>query len=174
MACLPLCVPPALAYHPYRCVPREMASSLPPRPECTSMPPADSGDYTAFRARLDDVLRRQDPAALRAFLVAEGQWRPDATTDTEAAMWMMIATSPALRSMHDDARRWLLAHGHEAEAAAIFPAHHPAASRGKPVSGGKRASPSPARSPRGRSQPLAHPAEKPRGKKPAPRSRPDA
>lgn len=81
---------------------------------------SDSGGYRAFRQRLDAVLRRRDPAALREFLVAEGQWDAEARTDVEAAMWMMIATSPALADMRDDARRWLMEHGHAAEAAAIF------------------------------------------------------
>lgn len=89
----------------------------------------DQGSYKAFRARLDDVLRQRNPESLRSFLIAEGQWRPEDTTDTEAAMWMMIATSPALRSMHDEAQRWLLTHGHETEASAIF------GGRRKPASG---------------------------------------
>lgn len=76
--------------------------------------------YQAFRNRLDAVLRQRDPEALRAFLIAEGQWQPDTTTNTEAAMWMMVATSPALSALHDEAQRWLLTNGHEAEASAIF------------------------------------------------------
>lgn len=111
----------------------------------------DPGAYKAFRARLDDVLRRKDPEALRAFLIAEGQWRAEDTTDTEAAMWMMIATSPALRSLHDDAERWLLTHGHETEASAIFggrrkpsghkpSGHKPTGGARKPPSGGGRRS----------------------------------
>lgn len=77
-------------------------------------------DYKAFRQRLDALLRQKNPAALRDFLVAEGQWQPDATNDAEAAMWMMIAASPALADLHDEAQRWLLGNGHEAEANAIF------------------------------------------------------
>lgn len=127
----------------------------------------DEGSYKAFRARLDEVLRQRNPDALRAFLIAEGQWQPDQTTDTEAAMWMMIATSPALRSMHDAAEHWLLAHGHETEAAAIF------ASRRKPAKGGKRVPPPPSRSHSGRSQPPMHLTDTPRGKKPPSRSRHD-
>lgn len=92
----------------------------------------DQGSYKAFRARLDEVLRQKTPQALRAFLVAEGQWRAEDTTDTEAAMWMMIATSPALRPMHDDAERWLLTHGHETEASAIFGGRRRKPSGGKP------------------------------------------
>lgn len=81
---------------------------------------ADSGGAAGFRGRLDAVLRQRDPAALRAFLVAEGQWQPDATTDAEAAMWMMIAASRALVGMHGEAERWLMSHGHEMEAQAIL------------------------------------------------------
>lgn len=77
-------------------------------------------DYKAFRQRLDALLRQKNPAALRDFLVAEGQWQPDATNDAEAAMWMMIAASPALADLHDEAQRWLMSNGHEAEANAIF------------------------------------------------------
>lgn len=77
-------------------------------------------DYKAFRQRLDATLRQKDPAALREFLVAEGQWQPGATNDAEAAMWMMIAASSALTDLHDEAQRWLLSNGHEAEANAIF------------------------------------------------------
>ncbi|HKW23091.1 MAG TPA: hypothetical protein VJO13_17030 [Ktedonobacterales bacterium] len=76
--------------------------------------------YPEFRRRLDDVLRQRDPAALRAFLIAEGQWTPETATDPEAAMWMMIATSPALANLRDEARQWLMTHGHAAEAQAIF------------------------------------------------------
>lgn len=98
------------------------------------MSDAPSG-YPDFRRRLDSVLRQRDPAALRAFLIAEGQWGEETTTDPEAAMWMMIATSPALASDHADARQWLLTHGHEAEAQAIFGARR---SGGKPPSRGNQ------------------------------------
>ncbi|HEU5347466.1 MAG TPA: hypothetical protein VFU63_02520 [Ktedonobacterales bacterium] len=95
-----------------------------------------SDGYPEFRRRLDEVLRQRDPAALRAFLVAEGQWTDKTTTDPEAAMWMMIATSPALASLREDARHWLLTHGHEAEAQAIFGAKRspgkPSAQKGQP------------------------------------------
>jgi hypothetical protein len=77
-------------------------------------------DYPAFRRRLDDILRQRNPEALRAFLIAEGQWAEATATDPESAMWMMIATSPTLASQRDEARQWLLTHGHEAEAQAIF------------------------------------------------------
>src|SRR5262249_20229991 len=80
----------------------------------------DRANYQAFRQRLDAVLRQIDPAALRAFLIAEGQWEQDAHTDAERAMWLMIATSPALAELRDQAREWLLAHGYAAEVGAIF------------------------------------------------------
>ena len=85
--------------------------------------------YPDFRRRLDDVLRQRDPSALRAFLIAEGQWTPETATDPEAAMWMMIATSPAFANQRDAARQWLMAHSHETEAQAIFGAKR---SSGKP------------------------------------------
>lgn len=92
--------------------------------------------YPEFRRRLDDVLRQRDPVALRTFLIAEGQWTPETATDPEAAMWMMIATSPALANLRDEARHWLTTHGHSAEAQAIFAAKHspgrPRARGGKP------------------------------------------
>ena len=79
-----------------------------------------AGSYAAFRQRLDAVLQQKDPAALRAFLVAEGQWEADAQTDAERALWMMIATSPALAALHVEARQWLLAHGYAEEVNALF------------------------------------------------------
>jgi hypothetical protein len=82
---------------------------------------SDSAEsFPAFRRRLDDVLRQRDPAALRTFLIREGQWTDATATDPESAMWMMIATSPALAYLRDDSRHWLMTHGHEAEAQAIF------------------------------------------------------
>jgi len=77
-------------------------------------------EYRIFRERLDAVLRERAPDRLREFLIAEGQWPENTTTDTEAALWMMIATSPALADQHQEARAWLISHGHEAEARAIF------------------------------------------------------
>jgi hypothetical protein len=81
---------------------------------------SDPTRYQSFRARLDAVLRQKDAQALRAFLVAEGQWQEDATVDAESAMWMMIAASKALRDLHEEARAWLMTHGHEVEAQAIL------------------------------------------------------
>ena len=98
---------------------------------------SESGGYNAFRQRLDAVLRRKDPDALRAFLVSEGQWDPDAATDVPAAMWMMIATSHDLANLHAEAREWLLTHGHAEEANAIFGAR----GRGKPTGGSPQGRP---------------------------------
>lgn len=112
-------------------------------------------DYKKFRSQLDAVLRQRDPARLRQFLIEQGQWTEEQQTDTEAALWMMIATSPALADMHAEAERWLLSHGHEAEAQAIF------ARRGKgspspsrphqpgPLGAGRRSKPT-GRSPHGK------------------------
>lgn len=72
--------------------------------------------YPEFRHKLDAVLRQRDPAALRQFLIGEGQWDAETTTDPERAMWMMIATSPALGELHDEAVRWLADHGYGEEA----------------------------------------------------------
>lgn len=102
----------------------------------------DRGEHSAFpafRQRLDAILRQRDPAALRAFLVAEGQWQPEQQADDEAAMWMMIAGSPTLAEMHSEAERWLASHGHEAEAQAILGRRRPAGQRaGAPHTGGAR------------------------------------
>ena len=76
-------------------------------------------DARPFRQRLDDVLRTRDPEAVRAFLVAEGQWGEDEEGDIEASMWMMIAGSPGLAGLHAQAEQWLRTHGHEAEAEVI-------------------------------------------------------
>lgn len=75
-----------------------------------------SAGYPGFRRKLDAVLRQRDPRALRAFLVGEGQWDAETTTDPERAMWMMIATSPALASLHEEAIAWLATHGYAEEA----------------------------------------------------------
>ena len=79
--------------------------------------------YPDFRKRLDAVLRQRDPDALRAFLIAEGQWDAQTSTDPERAMWMMIATSPALAPQHADALAWLSQHGYQEEAQALGGRH---------------------------------------------------
>ncbi len=77
-------------------------------------------DYTSFRQRLDAVLRTRDVKQVQEFLMAEGQWHPGQPADAEFAMWMMIAGSATLREMHEQARQWLVGHGHEAEASMVL------------------------------------------------------
>lgn len=77
-------------------------------------------DYTNFRQRLDAVLRTQDVEQVSAFLIAEKQWSPGQPADAKFAMWMMIAGSPTLRDLHEQARAWLMTHGHEEDANAFL------------------------------------------------------
>jgi hypothetical protein len=57
---------------------------------------------------------------VRDFLVGEGKWSEDLPADPEFAMWMMIAGSRALRDLHEEARKWLVSHGHEVDAEAVL------------------------------------------------------
>ena len=77
-------------------------------------------DYASFRPRLDEVLRTLDVKQVQEFLIAEKQWQPGQPADPTYAMWMMIAGSPTLRDLHEQARAWLVAHGHEEEASALL------------------------------------------------------
>ena len=77
-------------------------------------------EYANFRQRLDAVLRTRDVKQVQDFLIAEGQWSPGTPADREYAMWMMIAGSPTLRDLHEQARQWLVEHGHEEEANAVL------------------------------------------------------
>ena len=77
-------------------------------------------DYASFRQRLDAVLRTRDVKQVQDFLIAEKQWQAGAPADPEFAMWMMIAGSPTLRDLHEQARKWLVSHGHEADAEAVL------------------------------------------------------
>jgi hypothetical protein len=77
-------------------------------------------DYANFRQRLDAVLRTLDVKQVQDFLIAEGQWSPGQPASPEFAMWMMIAGSPTLRDLHEQAGRWLVSHGHEAEASVVL------------------------------------------------------
>jgi hypothetical protein len=77
-------------------------------------------DYTSFRQNLDSVLRTRDIKQVNNFLIAEGQWQAGQTADPEYAMWMMIAGSATLRDLHEQARQWLVTHGHEAEASMVL------------------------------------------------------
>jgi hypothetical protein len=77
-------------------------------------------EYTNFRQRLDAVLRTLDVKQVSDFLIAEKQWQPGHPSDPTYAMWMMIAGSQTLRDLHQQARQWLVAHGHEEEANAVL------------------------------------------------------
>lgn len=90
----------------------------------------DMTGYSDFRQRLDTVLRTMDVKQVSSFLIAEKQWQPGTPADPEFAMWMMIAGSQTLRDLHEQARRWLVAHGHESEANAVL-------SRGNSAAGSK-------------------------------------
>jgi hypothetical protein len=77
-------------------------------------------DYASFRQRLDEVLRTLDVKKVSEFLIAEKQWQPGQPADSEYAMWMMIAGSPTLRDLHEQARQWLVTHGHQEEVNAVL------------------------------------------------------
>src|ERR1700688_3571058 len=77
-------------------------------------------DYASFRQRLDQVLRTLDIKQISDFLIAEKQWQVGQPADPEFAMWMMIAGSPTLRDLHEQAHAWLVSHGHEEEANAVL------------------------------------------------------
>src|SRR5260370_28412804 len=77
-------------------------------------------NYASFRQRLDAVLRTLDVKQVSNFLIAERQWQPGQPADAEYAMWMMIAGSPTVRDLHEQARQWLVAHGHQNEANAVL------------------------------------------------------
>ena len=77
-------------------------------------------EYTNFRQHLDAVLRTLDVKQVQDFLIAEKQWSVGQPSDVEFAMWMMIAGSPTLRDLHDQARQWLIGHGHEEDANAFL------------------------------------------------------
>jgi hypothetical protein len=67
------------------------------------------------------VLRKKDVAALREFLVAAANERNDESevaeiqgipeADLEARMHKMIMARKDLPDMHDESRKWLVAHG---------------------------------------------------------------
>lgn len=77
-------------------------------------------DYANFRQRLDAVLRTRDVEQVSNFLITEKQWSPGQPADPSFAMWMMIAGSPTLRDLHEQARAWLMTHGHEEDANAFL------------------------------------------------------
>jgi hypothetical protein len=77
-------------------------------------------DYANFRQRLDAVLRTLDVKQVSNFLIAENQWDAGAPAEPEFAMWMMIAGSQTMRDLHEQARQWLVGHGHADEANAVL------------------------------------------------------
>jgi len=77
-------------------------------------------DYANFRQQLDAVLRTRDVEQVRNFLIAKEQWSEELPADPEFAMWMMIAGSQTLRDLHEQARKWLVSHGHGADAEAVL------------------------------------------------------
>jgi hypothetical protein len=77
-------------------------------------------DYANFRQRLDAVLRTLDVKQVQDFLIGEKQWQPGQPADPEYAIWMMIAGSATLQDLHEQARQWLVGHGHEADANAVL------------------------------------------------------
>jgi hypothetical protein len=77
-------------------------------------------DYANFRQRLDTVLRTRDVKQVSEFLIAVGQWQAEQPADPEFAMWMMIAGSQTLRDLHEQARKWLVSHGHRPDAEAVL------------------------------------------------------
>ena len=84
----------------------------------------------SFRQRLDAVLRTLDVKQVQEFLIAEKQWSEGQPSDTNFAMWMMIAGSPSLRDLHDRAYQWLMTHGHEADAVAFLARDKKSGSKG--------------------------------------------
>ena len=77
-------------------------------------------DYTSFRQQLDTVLRTRNLKQVQDFLIAQKQWQVGQPADPEFAMWMMIAGSQTLQDLHEEARKWLVSHGHEADADAVL------------------------------------------------------
>lgn len=98
----------------------------------------DTTDYAGFRQRLDQVLRSRDVRQVRAFLIEEGQWTLEQPANPEYAMWLMIAGTPALKDLHQEARQWLIGHGHGEAAEAVL-GHKQAGSQGGKNTGKQRA-----------------------------------
>ncbi len=96
-------------------------------------------DFIGFRQQLDAVLRTRDVQQVRKFLIAKEQWSEELPADPEFAMWMMIAGSKTLRDLHEQARKWLVSHGHGADAEAVLGKEKEAGGKqgGKGRSGGR-------------------------------------
>ncbi len=92
-------------------------------------------EYKSFRQSLDAVLRTRTVQEVSNFLIAENQWEPGVPEDPETAMWMMIAGSTNLRDLHQEARQWLISHGHAEEATAILDGRKAEEGNGQPGAG---------------------------------------
>jgi hypothetical protein len=78
-------------------------------------------NYANFRQHLDAVLRTLDVQQVQKFLIDEKQWNANALpADPEFSMYMMIAGSSTLRDLHEQARAWLVNHGHTDDAQAVL------------------------------------------------------
>jgi hypothetical protein len=108
-------------------------------------------DAKEFHLQLEQVLREKNPAALRQFLVAQGQWPEDTTMDAERAMWTMILGKPALSPLHEEAHDWLVAHGHPADAAMLRGDQPQRGTKGMAAPASKHTQRKPARKPGGAS-----------------------
>ncbi|HZU06612.1 MAG TPA: hypothetical protein VFB73_11620 [Chloroflexota bacterium] len=97
-------------------------ASKPPgdrRPRGAVPRPAGGGRYVQ---ELGAVLRRRDPLALQAFLVASArrfgnereasELERRSPAEMELLLHRMILARPDLRDLHADSQRWLRAHGH--------------------------------------------------------------
>ena len=94
-------------------------------------------DTANFRQRLAETLRLKEPDALIAFLTESGQWTAETVpADVEAMMWVMILGNAALTDLHDEADRWLTAHGRGADVTVLR--QRGANSGGKPGVPGQR------------------------------------
>lgn len=91
----------------------------------------DTTDYAGFRQRLDQALRSRDVRQVRTFLIEEGQWTLEQPANPEYAMWLMIAGTPTLKEFHEEARQWLIEHGHEEAAEAVLGHKQPGSQGGK-------------------------------------------
>lgn len=77
-------------------------------------------ELPGFRQQLDNLLRTRDVERIQTFMIENGQWYEGTPADPEGAMWMMIAGSEKLRDLHEEAREWLVSHGHESAAEALL------------------------------------------------------
>ncbi|EFH86448.1 hypothetical protein [Ktedonobacter racemifer] len=77
-------------------------------------------ELSGFRQQLDNLLRTRDVERIQTFMIENGQWYEGTPADVEYAMWLMIGGSQNLSDLHEEAREWLVAHGHESAAEALL------------------------------------------------------